>query len=250
MAKNLREESRSGGNLPSRIDPLKRRAFFGRRKGRRLSSSQQDLLQNFLPEIRIDPNILAIANQKNDPRSWFDQTIENVWLEIGFGSGEHLAEQAASHPKIGIIGAEVFQNGIAALLAYVKKNNLRNVRIHPEEARLLLSSLQDRSISRVFFLFPDPWPKNRHKDRRFLQHSILDEIARIAEKGAEIRFASDDPVMIEWGLRLLTSHPAFYFKAQSPEDWRQRGVDWPPTRYEAKAIRAGRKPFYFTFRRI
>jgi tRNA (guanine-N7-)-methyltransferase len=221
------------------------RRFYGRRKGRPLRKGQQQLIDQLLPRLAID----LPAAGTIDPRALFAPTCEAVWLEIGFGGGEHLAEQARAHAQAGIIGCEVFLNGIATLLAQVSAHDLANVRIHPEDARDLLDALPDQSLDRVFLLFPDPWPKRRHAERRFIQTKRLDQLARLMKPGAEFRVASDDPGYITWALAHLTAHPRFEWLARRPQDWRDRPADWPPTRYEAKALRAGRRPVFLRFRR-
>lgn len=221
------------------------RRFYGRRKGRPLRKGQQGLIETLLPRLAID----LPATGKIDPRGLFASQIDELWLEIGFGGGEHLAQQAHDHPQAGIIGCEVFQNGIATLLAQVAALDLKNVRIHPEDARDLLDVLPDATLDRVFLLFPDPWPKRRHAARRFIQTASLDLLARLMKPGAELRVASDDPGYITWALAHLTAHPQFRWLAQGPHDWKERPADWPPTRYEAKALREGRKPAYFRFQR-
>ena len=150
--------------------------------------------------------------------------------------------------NVGIIGCEVFLNGIATLLAQISERD--NIRIYPEDARDLLDALPDGSLDRVFLLFPDPWPKRRHAARRFIQPGNLDLLARLMKPGAEFRFGSDDPTYIGWGLAHLMKHPAFRWTAESPADWRARPADWPPTRYEAKALREGREPAFFRFTRL
>jgi tRNA (guanine-N7-)-methyltransferase len=172
-----------------------------------------------------------------------------VWLEIGFGGGEHLAEQARTHPAVGLIGCEVFLNGIATLLAQVSALGLGNIRVYPEDARDLLDALPGACLDRVFLLFPDPWPKRRHADRRFIQPANLDLLARLMKPGAEFRVASDDPIYVGWALAHLTRHPAFAWTAQGPADWRIRPADWPGTRYESKALRQGRQPVFLRFTR-
>lgn len=231
---------------PDRDQPIpERRRFYGRRKGRPLRKGQQALIDALLPRLAID----LPATGKLDPRALFPDAPGAIWLEIGFGGGEHLAEQARANPQAGIIGCEVFLNGIATLLAQVEAHGLTNVRIHPEDARDLLDVLPERSLDRVFLLFPDPWPKRRHAGRRFIQTARLDLLARLMKPGAELRVASDDPIYIAWALSHLTAHPAFLWTARRPQDWRDRPADWPPTRYEAKALREGRKPAYFRFLR-
>jgi tRNA (guanine-N7-)-methyltransferase len=219
------------------------RRFYGRRKGRPLRKGQQHLIDTLLPSLAID----LPASGRLDPRSLFLHRPGQVWLEIGFGGGEHLAEQARANPQAGLIGCEVFLNGIATLLAQVSSPGLANVRIYPEDARNLLDALPDGSLDRVFLLFPDPWPKRRHAGRRFIQPANLDLLARLMKPGAEFRFASDDPVYIGWALAHLIRHPTFAWTARRPEDWRMRPADWPGTRYESKALREGRQPIFLRF---
>ena len=180
----------------------------------------------------------------------FEAEPDEVWLEVGFGAGEHLAAQAAAHPSIGFIGCEPFMNGVAALLSRIDAQGLGNVRIYPDDARPLLRALPDAVIGRCFVLFSDPWPKTRHHERRFVSPATLDQLARVMADGAELRLASDDPGLVEWMLSHTLRHPAFAGTAQHAGDWRERPPDWPQTRYEAKAVAAGRTPVFLRFRRL
>ena len=182
-----------------------------------------------------------------DPRSLFPASPASVWLEIGFGGGEHLAEQAERHPDIGFVGAEVFENGVARLVSEIARRELGNIRIFAEDARLLLDNLMPDSIGHVFILFPDPWPKRRHHKRRLVAPATLDRLAAIMRPGAELRLATDDPDYLAWMLEHVTAHPAFRWLARRPADWRERPADWPPTRYEEKARAAGRSPAFLRF---
>jgi tRNA (guanine-N7-)-methyltransferase len=219
--------------------------FYGRRKGRPLRKGRQFLFDELLPRIAIP---LSEAGAL-DPATLFAARKRAVWLEIGFGGGEHLAHQAANHPDIGFLGCEVFEAGIAAGLAHIAERKLENVRLHPEDARLLLAALRPRSLERVFLLFPDPWPKRRYAKRRFVNRGNLDRLAELMVPGGELRIASDDPVYIEWTLQHVPVHPEFQWLAQSPLDWRERYADAIETRYEKKAREAGRMPHFFRFRR-
>ena len=221
------------------------RRFYGRRKGRPLRRGQQQLIDTLLPRLAIT----LPDKVKLDPKSLFPHNPAQLWLEIGFGGGEHLAEQARTNPDAGLIGCEVFLNGIATLLAQVSAGGLDNVRLYPEDARDLLDALPDASLDRVFLLFPDPWPKRRHADRRFIQPANLDLLARLMKPGAEFRVASDDPTYLGWALAHLMRHPAFAWTARGPADWRDRTPDWPGTRYESKALREGRRPVFLRFTR-
>jgi tRNA (guanine-N7-)-methyltransferase len=217
--------------------------FYGRRKGRPLRKGRQSLFDDLLPRLTVT----CRAGETLDPRRLFEPTRRAVWLEIGFGGGEHLAAQAAAHPDIGFIGCEVFEAGIASALGHIAEAGLRNVRLHPEDARDLLAVLAPQSLDRVFLLFPDPWPKRRHEQRRFIGKGNLDRLAVLMRDGAELRIASDDPTYQEWVLRYVPVHPAFQWPAQSPSDWLERPTDAVETRYEKKARAAGRTPMFFRF---
>ena len=168
----------------------------------------------------------------------------SVWLEIGFGGGEHLAQLAEQHPQTGFIGCEVFKNGIAKLLGQIERRQLDNVRIFADDARLMIAVLPPASIERVFILFPDPWPKRRQRKRRIVSRAMLDGLAEIMADDAELRIATDDSSYLSWILEYLIAHPAFEWLARRPSDWRERPPDWPPTRYEEKARAAGRAPYF------
>lgn len=222
------------------------RVLYGRRRGRRLRPGQRSLKEVLLPRLAIR---LPPPGEAFDPARLFEEEVEDLWLEVGFGGGEHLAAQAAAHPAIGFLGCEVFENGVVKLLAEVERRGLRNVRILVDDARLLIRALPDRCLGRVFILFPDPWPKVRHHKRRFVSSEMLTELARVMKKGAELRLATDDVDYLRWMLERAPVHPDFQWLAEGPRDWRERPVDWPPTRYEQKAIAAGRTPTFLRFRR-
>ncbi len=191
-------------------------------------------MQELLPRLRFEPERIP---------------DEPLWLEIGFGGGEHLAWQAAAHPDVLLVGCEVYRNGIAGLLGQIERQKLANIRIWAEDARDLIDRLADRSVARVFLLFPDPWPKARHAERRFIGPANLASLARIMTPGAELRLATDDPTYLSWTLDHLPLHPAFRWLVEAPQDWRQRPLDWPATRYEQKALSQGRRPVYLRFER-
>lgn len=218
---------------------------YGRRRGRPLRAGRAALLDGLLPRLAIPaPSPGATL----DPRSLFAFDVKSVWLEIGFGAGEHLAAQAGSHADIGFIGAEPYINGIAGLLARADEAGLANIRLWPDDIRLLLPALPESSIGRVFILFPDPWPKARHHKRRLIAPPFLDEVARITAPGAELRFATDDPAYLDWTLERLAAHPAFVTLTPRPGEWQARPADWPATRYEAKGL-AGHPPAFLRFQR-
>lgn len=224
-----------------------RRQLYGRRKGPKMSARQTSLRQTLLPRLAWTVGAEPLGQFPNDAAPGEGIAVEDLWLEVGFGAGEHLVWQAVRHPHIGLIGAEPYETGVAKLLTKLDENILNNVRIYEGDGREIIEALPDASLSRFFLLFPDPWPKLRHHKRRFLQMEMLDELARVLKPGAELRFATDDKTYLPWALERLMAHPAFEWLAQGPTDWKGRPPDWPPTRYETKAIKGA--PTFLRFRR-
>ncbi|MGB5560005.1 MAG: tRNA (guanine(46)-N(7))-methyltransferase TrmB [Paracoccaceae bacterium] len=225
-----------------------RRNFYGRRKGKTLRNSQRTYLDEDLAEISPGP----VDWQVNPDRVPLDMAArfrgKPVWLEIGFGGGEHLVHQAALHPEVEIIGAEPFINVVAMLLGKIRDAGLSNVAIYPDDVRDLFDVLPDGSIDRAFLLYPDPWPKKRHHRRRFVTPEHLQPLARVMAPGAIFRVATDIPDYVRQALEEVPK-AGFEWLAEGPSDWRAPWHDWTRTRYEAKALREGRVPHYLTFRR-
>jgi tRNA (guanine-N7-)-methyltransferase len=222
----------------------RRPTLYGRRKGPKLSAHQQQLRRRLLPTLT-----LALEGGA-DPKRYFDSAVKDVWLEVGFGGGEHLLWQAQHHPDICVIGAEPYEAGVAKLLSKLdgeSESVTARIRIHEGDAREIIAALPDASLGGVFILFPDPWPKTRHHKRRFVQMGMLDALARAMKPDAELRFASDDAGYLAWALERLTAHPAFCWTAKSVLDWTTRPEGWPATRYEMKALHG--PPAYLRFRR-
>jgi len=209
----------------------------GRRKGPKLSAHQAALFETLLPRLKLNPR------QDCEPKTWFESPVSDIWLEIGFGAGEHLLWQAWHHPDVGLIGAEPYEAGVAKFLSKICSLSPSggedvpfNIRLYQGDARDVIETLPVAILGRVFILFPDPWPKKRHHKRRFIQMGTLDALARVMKPGAELRFASDDPGYVEWALEHFLAHHAFEWLARCAQDWRMRAPDWPPTRYEQKAL--------------
>lgn len=226
-------------------EPL-RPHFYGRRKGHNLRPGRQHLVDTRLAGLSIP---LSGTDGGLDPAGLFDRAVADIWFEIGFGAGEHLAHQARTHTDIGFLGAEPFINGVAKLLSVIDQEALENIRIFGDDVRLLLDEIAPESIGRVFFLYADPWPKKRHNRRRLFSHETLTSLARIMKPGAELRFASDDMNYIRWALDIAGRRDDFEWQVSSPEDWRRRPTDGIETRYEAKALSEGRRGVYLSFRR-
>lgn len=235
-------DDRSDTNRP-------RRNFYGRLKGKTLKASQRRYLAEDL--AALSPG--KVSWEDNPDRVPLDMAAlfgdKPVWLEIGFGGGEHLVHQAALNPGVGIIGCEPYINGVAMLLGKIRRAGVENLSVHPGDARDLFDVLPEASIGRAFLLYPDPWPKSRHHRRRFVTQEHLVPLARVMQPGAILRVATD---IEDYVRQTLEEVPRFGFEwlAQRPADWREPWDDWVSTRYEQKALREGRVPHYLTFRRV
>ena len=221
------------------------RNFYGRLKGKHLKPSQKGYLEADLDAL--SPGLVGWDGNPDrlplDLVKAFD--VKEIWLEIGFGGGEHLIHQAVANPEVGLIGAEPYLNGVAMLLGKLRKSGCANVRIHPGDARDLLDVLPQASVSRAFLLYPDPWPKARHHRRRFVTPDHLEPLAKALKPNAEFRIATDIPDYVRQALEEVPRQ-GFALIGDTGEAW----PDWTRTRYEAKAIREGRTPHYLTFRRV
>lgn len=222
-----------------------RRTLYGRRQGRPLRTGRKRLLEAALPQLEI----ALPEDARLDPGALFDRPPAELCLEIGFGGGEHLAWQAARHPEAGFLAAEYFITGVASLLGQLPADDAARLRLYIGDARDLLDCLPDAVLDRIFILFPDPWPKRRHHKRRLIQSASVAQLARVLKDGGELRFATDDAGYLTWALQRLTAEPALAWQVTRPDDWRHRPDDWPATRYEEKALAAGRRPAYLRFLR-
>ncbi len=216
--------------------------LYGRVRGHKLRPRQEALLDQTLPRLMFrEPLATAFATRP-----------EQLWLEVGFGGGEHAQALAAAHPDAGLIACEVFENGICSLLSRLVPDGAEadgpvppNLRLWTDDARILLRALPDAALDKLFLMFPDPWPKARHTKRRFVHPEQIALIAGVVKPGGEWRIASDDPTYQDWVATVLAAQHAFTFTPPASD----RPAGWPPTRYEAKAIRAGRRPLYWSLRR-
>jgi tRNA (guanine-N7-)-methyltransferase len=202
---------------------------YGRIKSRPIKARQAGLMDSLLPKIALD------MSGPVDPVALKPDAAE-AWLEIGFGGGEHMAAQAGLRPDVLIMGAEPFLNGVASAVRHVEEQALANVRILHGDARELMAALPDASLTRVFVLFPDPWPKTRHHKRRIIQAETLIELARLLKPGGRLRFATDWAAYVDWTLERVLANPAFAWEATSAADWRDPPADHVTTRYEEKKL--------------
>ena len=228
--------------------------FYGRRKGKPIKDSRQKLIDVLLPKVALQQ---PEEGQGIDVNSIFCIQPKEVWLEVGFGGGEHVAELAKMYPDVGIIGAEPFMNGVASLLAHLNGSHMKqvvhfdleegrtdNVRIWPDDIRPLFPSFPNNGFERIFVLYPDPWPKARHAERRFINQKNIPALARMLSDTGSLYVATDVQEYAEWAVEQMDISGLFI---QTHPDTSQPPVDWVPTRYEKKGIAAGRKPTYLVF---
>ncbi len=227
---------------PAAIKPPTDR-LYGRTKGNTLRPRQRLLLDVTLPRLRLN------AADASDPVAAFSARASVLWLEVGFGGGEHARAQVAANPDAGLVACEVYENGICSLLSALAPEGAEataplppNLLIWPEDARILLRLMPPGALDRLFLMFPDPWPKARHAKRRFVHPEMVQLAARAMRPGAEWRIASDDPTYQTWTASVLAAQTLF----DAPPPAAERPPGWPPTRYEAKARRAGRPVLYWT----
>jgi len=232
------------GGHAAQANPSGLPRLHGRRRGKKLRGHQASLLEAALPHLAFDA-----AKLSSGIDFLFPEGPSALWLEIGFGGGEHLAAEAFAHPETGYIGCEAFLNGIAKALALIEAKSLRNVRLYNCDARVVIEALPPGVLDGVYLLYPDPWPKRRHHGRRFLSSEMLARLARVMRPGAELRFATDVDSNAGWTLANVIRSPDFVWAAASNLDWQTPWAGWTGTRYEAKALRAGRRPVYLTFLR-
>lgn len=244
------------------------RAFYGRRTSHKLRGGREATLAALMPALRISLppmqfrggtettqyGATAWSMEKHapllDPRALFAKPVGDVWLEIGFGAGEHLIARAKENPQIGFIGCEAYIDGLARLVGEIARENIDNIRLYDADAIHLIERLPDASIARVYLLYPDPWPKRRQRKRRFISDERLAQLARILKPGGEFRFATDIDDYAAWTLARALRSPDFEWIAEKAEDWLSPWPNWASTRYEKKALREGRKSSYLTFRRV
>lgn len=230
--------------------------FFGRRKGRTVRKAKLFLLENLLPQMKIS------EASDFDKDKMFGARKREICLEIGFGDGQHIYGQAKNNPDVGYVGVEVFKNGVANLLSLIsgvkEGDNLpetislddyevQNVRVFDDDVRLLFEHIPDGFFDKIYLLFPDPWPKKKHADRRFVNPSNLNEIYRLLKKGGLFRIATDHPVYKRHVLRTMHNDKRFVWTAKTSNDWRLEPSDWVKTKYQMKAVREGRRPVWFNY---
>jgi tRNA (guanine-N7-)-methyltransferase len=224
-------------------DPLTLSRLYGRSSGHKLRKSQQELVDRLLPKLEI-----ATEGEITAPLLFGEE--RPLHFEIGFGSGEHLADRADMLPDHGLIGAEPFLNGVATALAHIRDKHLANVRLWRGDALEVLQRVPDGALSFVYLLHPDPWPKARHAKRRMVNDRPVDLFAAKLKPGGEFRLATDDPTYLTWSLMIMQRHVhQFEWLAERPKDFLEPSGGWIETRYGAKSRREGRRPYYLRYLR-
>jgi tRNA (guanine-N7-)-methyltransferase len=219
------------------------RRLYGRSSGKALRPGQERLRAEVLPRFSTTPEALAAGRA-------FPSSPSEIWLEIGSGSGEHLLDQAKANPAVGFVACEPFLNGVVATVAGLERENLTNVLLRRGDVQSLIEAVPDAFFSRVFMLYPDPWPKRRHNKRRVIARDMIEAMARVMRRDAEMRFATDIDDYAGWTLSRFLDSPLFRWAATRADDWRRPWPHWRPTRYEAKARREARGSAYLTFVRL
>ncbi len=235
----------AAGERPMNPELHQNRAFFGRRKGHKLRPRQAQLFESLLPRLAIDLTQPAPA----DLAALFPVAVDAVQLEIGFGGGEAMIAQALAQRRTGFIGVEPFINGMAKALAAIDDHKLCNIRLHFDDAVNLIAWLPDASLTRIDLIHPDPWPKRRHWKRRFVQHEMIVQLARVLRRDGEFRFVTDIADYTAWTLLRLLRAAEFEWTAQCADDWRLPWPGFTPTRYHAKAAREARASCFLVFRK-
>ncbi len=231
---------RIGSDRPARDNQVAGGSFFGRRKAKKLRSGQADLFQTLLPRLILPDDLPP------DLKILFPGQVREVRLEIGFGGGEHLLAAARAEPDVGYIGCEPFINGMAKMLSSIQREGLANIRLWPDDAAPLLERMPDASLARIDLFYPDPWPKRRQRKRRFICAETLRQMARTLMREGMFRFASDIDDYVGWTLLRLSHEPGLRWTAEQAGDWTGPFQGWVRTRYEAKAVLAGRVPSYIS----
>lgn len=213
------------------------RKIWGRRQARSLKTHQKDLLENLLPQICLS------VDSPLDLKA----LGERLWLEIGFGGGEHIAFQARHNPDVTIIGVEPFVNGVASLLGHMDDHQLKNIRIVQDDARLLLQALPDACLEKIFVLFPDPWPKKRHNKRRIVNDETVKEFVRLLKPQGALIMATDIEEYALWMQEAVASQPSLMLQLGERSSIHERPQGWSITRYEQKGCNVGRRCTYLTY---
>lgn len=223
-----------------------KKKIFGRKKGYPLKLEKQKQFNQVFPQLRLNIE----DNTYNDVILEFPSKVDTIYLEVGFGSGEHIKWQLENNINIGFFCCDPYINGVANLIASLDKKLHSRIKIMMDDAEILLDWLPAKSISKIFILFPDPWDKKKHFKRRFINHNTIFKISKILKDSGEIRIATDSSSYLGWIFHYFLNSKHFIWKAKSKKDFLYKPIDWPPTRYEKKAVITGKHPIFLIFKKI
>ena len=213
--------------------------FYGRRKGRKLSKASV---------LALSEGSKYILEYKKDSFNFF-KSKKKIILEIGFGDGENLINSAKKNPDVFYLGADPFLNTTVKCIKNMLKHNLKNIKIWPDDIRKIIDFLPLKSVSEVKLLFPDPWPKLKHKNRRLIQNDFLNSIYSILKKKGTITVGTDHKILKSWILEKFQESSKFKWQVEDSKDWQVRPKDCFVTKYEQKSIKEKRKPSWFIFKK-
>lgn len=207
-----------------------------------------DALETVFPKVEVPRSQLT---EKADltPSDIFGVPVDKFHFEIGFGAGEHLHYIMREFPDHHFIGAEPYMNGMSAFIKALPTPTPENIRVHADDALMVLNSLKDASVDFLYILNPDPWPKSRHHKRRIVSEQNLEVYARVMKEGGMMIQTTDVDDLAEWMLTKTINCPYFDWTAEKPEDWKTAPNGWMSTRYENKGKEAGRSQTYLIYKR-
>jgi len=213
---------------------------FGR-LANRMSKEEQAQLDKMLNKYSIT---LEQSQTLKD-----DNPNANILLEIGCGKGEQIIHRAINNPDKMFIACEVFRNSLAKIARAIEEHKLQNIKLFYKDARILLENLQEESINTVMVLYPDPWPKNKHKKRRIVNQELLENSYRIIKPEGNLILATDITDYALWMIQHVLNHDKFNCIAKYPDEWAKEPEGWITTSYEQKARSFGRKSWYLQFKK-
>jgi tRNA (guanine-N7-)-methyltransferase len=227
---------------------IQKKRVYGRKHGRPMHKGRTGVIETILPVLQI-PKEKLTEDKGLNPSDMFSEPVEKLHFEIGFGNGEHLLYLMTEYPTHHFIGAEPYMNGMSAFLKSLPVPTPKSIRVHMDDALMVLNSLPDESVDFLYILNPDPWPKTRHHKRRIVSEENLTVYARVLKNGGLMIQTTDVDELAEWMLTKTINCPDFEWVAERPEDWKTAPNGWMSTRYEEKGRLAGRSQTYLLYHR-